>query len=205
MPEVMNRKAFYDVYREAWGPLKQSQVNGIEQLLDFNEELRWPTIESFAYALATVKHECADTWQPIEERDGGDPNYFDRYEPNTVRGLRLGNTKVGDGAFFKGRGYVQLTGRANYTHMGLLLGGVQLVTNPDLALVPETAYLIMQYGMLHGLFTGAKLSTYLNRQPVDFRNARRVINALDKADLVASYAQVLLQALKAALDDAVSS
>lgn len=52
----------------------------------------------------------------------------------------LGNTGSPDGALFKGRGFVQLTGRANYTHFSTVLSlGTQLVDNPDLANDPDIA------------------------------------------------------------------
>ena len=54
----------------------------------------------------------------------------------------LGNTEPGDGARFKGRGFVQLTGRANYQLYGMLIG-VDLVANPDLANAPEVAALLL--------------------------------------------------------------
>lgn len=48
--------------------------------------------------------------------ENGDSNYFNMYEPGTNQGIKLGNTQVGDGAKFKGRGTVHLTGRGNYTN-----------------------------------------------------------------------------------------
>lgn len=50
----------------------------------------------------------------------------------------LGNTQPGDGERFKGRGYIQLTGRANYAAAGRALG-LDLVNNPELAARPENA------------------------------------------------------------------
>ena len=44
----------------------------------------------------------------------------------------LGNKGHPDGSTFKGRGFVQLTGRANYTDIGSQIG-VNLVNNPDKA------------------------------------------------------------------------
>jgi putative chitinase len=53
----------------------------------------------------------------------------------------LGNTEPGDGRLFKGRGLIQLTGRANYEAAGRRLQ-LPLVANPDVAAVPATSLLI---------------------------------------------------------------
>jgi putative chitinase len=50
----------------------------------------------------------------------------------------LGNTRRGDGRRFKGRGFIQLTGRANYTAASRDLG-IDLVGNPQLAATDENA------------------------------------------------------------------
>lgn len=49
-----------------------------------------------------------------------------------------GNTQAGDGYKFHGRGFVQLTGRANYEHYGKALG-LDLVNHPELAAEPANA------------------------------------------------------------------
>lgn len=49
---------------------------------------------------------------------------------NIVYGLRMGNTKS-EGFLFRGRGYLQLTGKVNYKAFGDYIG-VDLVANPDL-------------------------------------------------------------------------
>ena len=54
----------------------------------------------------------------------------------------LGNSGPGDGARFKGRGFVQLTGRANYTRFGDAIG-LSLVDRPDLANSPEVAAVLL--------------------------------------------------------------
>lgn len=56
----------------------------------------------------------------------------------------LGNTQPGDGARFRGRGFVQLTGRDNYTRYGQSLG-IDLTVNADLANAPEVASLLLAY------------------------------------------------------------
>lgn len=91
-------------------------------------------------ALATIRAETA-SFRPINEgisrfntSTGGLP--FDLYDN---RG-DLGNRGRPDGPNFRGRGFVQLTGRANYTRLSAQLGiGTQLVTSPELANDPRIA------------------------------------------------------------------
>ena len=52
----------------------------------------------------------------------------------------LGNTEFGDGAKYKGRGLIQLTGKANYTQAGAALG-IDLVNSPELVSQPKYAAL----------------------------------------------------------------
>jgi putative chitinase len=167
---------------------KPEQVAGAGRLMGFiSADSAITDLQWFAYMLATVKHECADTWVPIVER--GSSDYFRRYDADTPLGHRLGNTADGDGFRFRGRGYVQITGRANYGNLGRLLGmGDALVQNPDLALDPNVAYRIMSLGMRNGSFTGKKLSDYINGNSCDYVNARRIINGVDQAEKVAGYA-----------------
>lgn len=202
-----DRAAFFAAYRTAFrtgdrvprpARLSQSQVNGLLTLLSFIEsdtaltDLRW-----IAYLLATIKHECADTWQPITER--GPRSYFAKYEPGTAIGKRLGNTITGDGYFYRGRGYVQITGRSNYARMAKAIDVEYLASSPELALLPKIAYSIMTVGMRRGLFTGKKLSDYIDGERCDYHNARRIINGLDRAALIAGYAVALEDVLRTAI------
>ena len=152
-------------------------------------EIRWA-----AYMLATVKRECGNDFLPITEK--GQRPYFNKYEPGTPIGIRLGNTQPGDGFLYRGRGFVQLTGRPNYVKMSdrLNMPGA-LAINPDLALDFDNAYKIMSYGMRHGSFTGKKLDDYINANGKDYFNARHIINGTDQAALIQGYAESLEIAL----------
>jgi hypothetical protein len=91
-------------------------------------------------ALATIRAET-EGFVPIDEgisRFNTRVTPFDLYEGRAD----LGNTRPGDGPRFKGRGYVQLTGRHNYTTVGGQVGA-DLVTNPARANEPTLAGLIL--------------------------------------------------------------
>lgn len=111
--------------------------------------------------------------------------------------LDLGNTQPGDGQRFKGRGYVQITGRSNYTKWSQRLG-IDLINNPGLASDPAIAAKILVLGMRDGSFTGVGLSNYINGSKQDFFNARRIVNGTDKASAIAQIAESYLNALRSA-------
>lgn len=143
-----------------------------------------------AYILATVHHETAGTFRPIEER--GKREYFNRYEGRED----LGNLEPGDGYRFRGRGFVQLTGRTNYEKFGKLLS-LDLVGQPELACDPTNAYAILVVGMARGLFTGVGLSRYIKKGThAEFVQARRIINGTDRAERIAVLATVFLRELE---------
>lgn len=150
-----------------------------------------------AYALATAFHETAHTLQPVPER--GSFAYLSKYDTGLLA-ERLGNTPAadGDGQRFAGRGYVQLTGHRNYLLAGTALG-VDLVGDPDLALRPDIAARVLRRGMVEGWFTGKSFKTYLpDHRPAtrdEFVAARRIINGVDKASLIATYALAFQAAL----------
>jgi len=103
-------------------------------------ESQLTTKEMVLMALATIRAE-AESFEPVSEgvshfntSPGGDP--FDLYDHRQC----LGNLSPNDGQRFRGRGFVQLTGRANYLEQGRAIGlADQLVANPELANDPDIA------------------------------------------------------------------
>jgi len=82
-----------------------------------------------------------------------------RYEPVTTLSQNLGNTEAGDGRRFKGRGPIQLTGRANYKRFGDLLA-VDLIADPPRAATPDVAFRVAGlYWSKKGLNELADLAT----------------------------------------------
>jgi putative chitinase len=174
----INRKFFFDTVRLGLfnGKLKQSQVEGLTAFLDeweanyAKKDDRW-----LAYILATVHHETDRTFRAIEEYGRG-------------KGRKYGMPDAQTGKVYYGRGFVQLTWKANYERMSQVVRR-DLVQKPELALEPKLATQICFYGMIHGSFTGKKLSDYFGPQNDDWVNARRIINGTDRASNIASYAK----------------
>jgi predicted chitinase len=137
-----------------------------------------------AYILATAVHESGAGAHMEEFASGA------AYEGR--RGL--GNCQPGDGCRFKGRGYVQITGRRNYQDWSRRLG-VDLVGNPRMAENPQIAAQILVGGMREGTFTGRRLDQYINDQHTDFNGARRIVNGNDRSGRIAGIAQRLLSAM----------
>ena len=87
--------------------------------------------------LAQCAHETLD-FKHMKEIGGSlDFKKYDiKFAPRKAK--ILGNTKPGDGAKYKGRGYIQLTGKDNYKRAGQALG-LPLVDKPELVEKPEVA------------------------------------------------------------------
>lgn len=185
-----DRNKFFHSYAAGLGKLGARQIHGLNALLASAEaDTKLTDIRSLAYMLATVRHECANTWRPIEEYGKGRGQRYGK--PVTVtdpQGKKHTNV-------YYGRGYVQLTWEHNYAKMGKLLKS-RLLYSPSLALQPAVAYKIMSLGMRLGIFTGKKLGDYIHGNKRDYVNARRIINGLDRAQTIAGYAVKLERVLR---------
>lgn len=178
----MLRREFYDEIRSTLfaGHLTQPQVDGLELLLDEGEK-RTVEQRSLAYVLATVHHETARTMQPIREFGLGRGHDYGVPDPDTHQA-------------YYGRGFVQLTHKANYQTMSTKLG-VDLVADADRALDPTIAASVLFVGMTEGLFTGRKLADFFGAGGSDWYNARKIVNGLDRAQLIAGYGLSYYKAL----------
>ena len=164
----MNRSAFYSAVRTSLfdGSLSQSQVAGMENLLDvWDKYFARDSDDLLAYDLATAFHETARTMQPITER--GPVSYFNKYEPGTKLGKMLGNTAKGDGYRFRGEGHVQNTGRRNAgvatKRINELFGlGIDLVKNPEKRGDPFISAISLFLGNKEGWWTGKDLLDYID-------------------------------------------
>ena len=201
----MNKAAFYAAVRARFDQrLTQQQVDGFEAILEASALL---PISYRAYLLATAWHETATLMHPVKETVM--PGHVNRIPSDAAvaarleaawRGKKLPWVKTpywrrdADGKYWFGRGFVQLTHKANYVAMSKLTG-IDLVTNPARALDPRTSAEILVRGCSEGRFTGKALRDYL---PGDYLNARRVVNSLDAARMIALYAEDFEAALKKA-------
>jgi putative chitinase len=159
----------------------QTLYQGIrQQVIRLDLDSRWKKVLS-AYALGTVKHECDNKWRPIEEYGRGKGK---DYAAN--RGW--------------GRGLVQLTWNGpsphpnNYLKYQQILG-LPLTTNPDLVLRSDVSLFILVHGMWYGAFTGRGFKYYDNPTADDFPDMRRIINGVDRKDLIALYARNFLSTI----------
>ena len=71
--------------------------------------------------------------------------------------------------------------------------------NPEMANDENLAAQIMCFGMAQGWFTGKKLAHYFSGSLKNYKGARNIINGVDKADLIASYANIFETALRLAV------
>lgn len=200
--------------------------------------------DQVAYVLATAHHESryglpkytrseslVEDHNPLKKDKAGEYRIshitghringadLDTYYDDGYGGI-LGNKKgTGDAANFRGRGYVQLTGRTNYqdwtdrlkkenysySYAGVTYGGkdgqpLDLTKHPEhVNKVPQLAARILVEGMEQGTFTGEKLSDDINDKKTDFYNARGIVNGDKRANgsTVAGYAEEYAKILKA--------
>lgn len=120
-----------------------------------------------AYVLATAKWETNHTMKPVREA---------YWLSETWRKANLRYYP------WYGRGFVQLTWYENYVKAGKILG-IDLTTDPDVAMQADIAAKVIVRGMKDGWFTGKKLADYTT-----YKDMRRIVNGTDKAAEIAAIA-----------------
>ena len=166
------------------GRLYPNQVASYEAILDTAEAEGITDPRHLAYIFATTRGEVGTAMQPVREIGMG-------------RGRAYGKPTL-TGHSYYGRGFVQITWERNYRAIGMMLG-LDLVSNPDLALDRAVAAKILVRGMKAGAFTGKSLTTFINAETCDFVSARKIINGTDRADEFAGYATEYLKAIQPAV------
>jgi len=153
--------------------LTKGQVDGLEKTIAYWQDnwSRMP-LDEMAYVLATIYHETGKVMRPVKE--GGGERYLrsKKYWP------------------FVGTGLIQITWRQNWERWG--------IKTVEDGLSWPIALRATFEGMVTGAFTGKRLSDYIGKGRRDYVNARRVINGVDKAQLIAGYAEKFRAALVAA-------
>jgi hypothetical protein len=192
-----DRDFFFNSVRESLfnGKLTQRQVDGMGYLLD-QWELHFEKKAAanghcwLAYALATAFHETAYMMVPIEEYGRGS-------------GKSYGEPVGPYHQCYYGRGHVQLTWEANYIKgQEALLKHYKIDAPmhqyPHRMLEDETSALVLYDGMIGGWYTGVGLPKFFDhaKKIEDPYNARKIVNALDKAETIKGYYGKFKTALK---------
>jgi putative chitinase len=172
------------------GSVAEGQVAGINAIMAAWDKWAAKSDPRFvAYSLATTFHETAQSMLPVEEDGRG-------------RGRAYGCPAGPWRQIYYGRGDVQLTWEANYSRAtvklrgcGILAADQDLERTPNLACNPHIAAPILIFGMLEGWFTGKKLADFFNERGSDWLEARRIINGLDCAGMIAGYGEHFFAAL----------
>jgi putative chitinase len=135
-----------------------------------------------AYVLGTVHWETNATFEPVKEA----------YWVKNAEAWRKKNLRYYP---WYGRGFIQLTWLENYIKAGKKLN-VDLTSNPDKVMDPQISAKIAVIGMKEGWFTGKDLNDYIDgidesakEDFLEFYNARRIVNGMDKANQIAVLAE----------------
>lgn len=210
---TLDRGVFFPAARSAvfGGKLRQAQVDGMGAILDEWDAGGYSDPRWLAYIMATAHHETGGSFEPVEENLGYSAERLMQVWPsrfpsliaarpyagnpeklaNKVYGDRMGNTAPGDGWKYRGRGLVQITGKANYEKYGL-------DDNPDAAGDIRTAARIIVDGMVNGRFTGLLLRAFFDHDTDNPIGARKIINPDANGKMIAETHAKFLRAIEEA-------
>jgi hypothetical protein len=172
--------------------LSQPQVEGINYILEACAKYNVTNQHHIAHILAHVYHETGQYMSPIKEtvyrsstnKNPTDATVIKRLNAAWAKGqLSWVKTPYWRDGWF-GRGQIQITHKDNYDKLGKKIG-VDLVSDPSLALDLKNSAAIAVLGMRDGEFTGKKLSNYGFPQALDAEwkeHPRRIVNGKDGTD-----------------------
>ena len=102
------------------------------------------SVDNQAHFLTQLVHESDRFSSTSEKYNGDDYTYFEnKYGYQTEAGMDLGNTKLGDGSNFRGRGLIQITGRDAYKKFGEDLGFRDSLLNAPKLVASEPIFAIL--------------------------------------------------------------
>lgn len=149
---------FTALFRKLGATLDRAQELALAASVHFPAYGIMDSEQRLAHFMAQLAHESG-SFRYMEEIASGQA-YEGRHN--------LGNTQPGDGVRYKGRGPIQITGRANYRRYGRKIG-IDLERHPEIAAVPSIGlHLALEYWKVVGLNTHADAD--------DVRSITRLIN-----------------------------
>jgi putative chitinase len=197
----MERKLFFDQVRSnnLFKTLSVEQVENVEAILNQCQDQGIDDKRQIAYILATAYLETGVM------RDGKLVRMLPVEEIGKGRGRKYGSRVWYNGTpymdvphIYYGRGHTQNSWRDNYVALTKAAKKQgkdwDFEHHPELLLQTEPSAWATVYAMKVGLYTGRKLSDYIGAK-TDFINARKIINGLDKAELIKSYAVKFLDSM----------
>jgi hypothetical protein len=147
----------------------------IRQRLDMREQV--------AYVIASVAHETQQSFVPSTRA-------------MLQRRTESSGWEYDSRARYCGRGFIPLIGKENYSLYDSILE-MDLMNYPDIVNIPSVSAFIAVHGLKTGIFTGHRITEFINPDSVDFRWARRCVGPdLDNAaTFVAAAANELIPRL----------
>jgi putative chitinase len=132
---IPGRGTFTALFRKLGATLDRAQELALAAVVHFPAYGIMESEQRLAHFMAQLVHESG-SFRYMEEIASGQA-----YEGRA----NLGNTEPGDGKRYKGRGPIQLTGRANYRTFGRRIG-IDLERHPEIAALPSIGlHLALEY------------------------------------------------------------
>lgn len=209
---VIDKTTFYKLAKATFSIYDKpgNHYTGTDSLLDYwNTHRELTDLRWLAYIMGTSYHETARRMFPVRETlassDAAVVKILARssHTKNKTYWKQDGET----GQHYYGRGHVQLTWRSNYELADRRLSRDpdgdrprSFLWNADLALDPKDSVEILFDGMVYGWYTQKHCLPYYfdpaGQRREDWKNARRIVNVLDRWQTIADHARNFLTILR---------